>query len=443
MKKRVLFIAYYFPPMGGAPAQRTLNFIRYLPPEGYLPEVITGPGRSNDRWAPGDRSLLQGIPSNVSVFRIKENSEIEKGGIFSKFARWCLIESSFSKWWKDSAVSIGESLLKNGGFNLIYASMSPFQSSSIAASLSNRYGIPWVADLRDAWALDEIQLYPSYLHRKIELMKMYRVLKTASLVIMNTPQAKAALLNKFPDFISRNVACITNGFDSEGFKEQSIGEKGDRFRIVHTGSFFTDLGLEFRRKKLLYRALGGCDSGVDIATRSHLILLEAMERWSNNDPDISRKIEIVMVGNASKEERRIAGRTVALDNLCRFTGYVSREESLALVRSADLLFLAMHNLPEGRRSTSIPSKMYDYMASGRPILAAVPDGDARDWLKQCGTAFLCRPDDVGGMLNNIRKVYTAWQKGIQIVTVNKDFLKQFDRRVLTKRLAEEFDKLLG
>ncbi len=67
------------------------------------------------------------------------------------------------------------------------------------------------------------------------------------------------------------------------------------------------------------------------------------------------------------------------------------------MRSADLLFLPMHDLPAGRRAGLVPQKTYEYLAAGRPILAAVPDGDARDLLDASGVARLCRPADAAAM----------------------------------------------
>ena len=61
------------------------------------------------------------------------------------------------------------------------------------------------------------------------------------------------------------------------------------------------------------------------------------------------------------------------------------------MRSADLLFLPMHDLPPGRRAGLVPYKTYEYLAAERPILAAVPDGDARDILSRVSHATLCRP----------------------------------------------------
>ena len=82
------------------------------------------------------------------------------------------------------------------------------------------------------------------------------------------------------------------------------------------------------------------------------------------------------------------------------------------------------------------------MASGRPILAAVPDGDAKEFLTECGTALICRPDDCDGMVQNLKQVYESWGKGTELKKVNRDFLSRFERKYLTKLLAQEFNKVL-
>ena len=122
--------------------------------------------------------------------------------------------------------------------------------------------------------------------------------------------------------------------------------------------------------------------------------------------------------------------------LVRFTGYVPHHESVALVRRAQLLFLPMHDLPPGERSRIVPGKTYEYMASGRPILAAVPDGDARDFLEACGTALVVRPNDVRGMVQALDRAYDSWVAHEPVGEIDEDFLAQFDRRHLAGALAD-------
>jgi glycosyltransferase involved in cell wall biosynthesis len=432
MMTKILFIAYYFPPAGGAGVQRAEKFVQYLPSEGFLPVVLTGPTSPEHRWTPHDRSLLRSIPPNVQVHRVEGDVPTEGGKWQGRRERWLRFPSAFSKWWIQSATELGKRIASDE--SLILATMSPFESGEVAHRLSRHLGVPWVADLRDPWALDEMLVYPSQLHRRLETRQMGRLLSFAALIIMNTPESAAALKAAFPVLRHKPVLTITNGYDRADFAGTVVPRQDDKFRIVHSGYLHTDNGLELRSQRLA-RLLGGAQAGVDILTRSHTVLLEAVENWCARRPEILKNVELVFAGKASVEDEAAVGAS-KIGSLVRFLGYISHQASVDLVRTADLLFLPMHNLPVGWRCRIVPGKTYEYMASARPILAAVPDGDARDFLGACGTALLCRPDDVAGMAELLDRVYSAWMKKTPLPRSDESFVQQFERRRLTHCLAE-------
>ncbi|HEY7421082.1 MAG TPA: hypothetical protein VH541_03650, partial [Gaiellaceae bacterium] len=115
-------------------------------------------------------------------------------------------------------------------------------------------------------------------------------------------------------------------------------------------------------------------------------------------------------------------------------GYVSHVESIGLMRSADLLFLPMQKLPSGRRSSTVPGKTYEYLASGRPILGAVPPGDARDLLERLGHD-VCAPDDVEAMVESIAAA-VARHDSDSTRPLAQELVAEFERRVLARTLAE-------
>src|SRR5581483_8005410 len=106
----------------------------------------------------------------------------------------------------------------------------------------------WVAELQDLWALDEMWLYPSALHRLRDRARMRGTLRTAAAVVMNTREAAARLREAFPEFADRTVA-ISNGFDAGDFAEPPQARSEDTFLVVHTGSFHTDAGLRLRKTR--------------------------------------------------------------------------------------------------------------------------------------------------------------------------------------------------
>jgi glycosyltransferase involved in cell wall biosynthesis len=176
--------------------------------------------------------------------------------------------------------------------------------------------------------------------------------------------------------------------------------------------------------------------------RSPQFLLRSVEEFCAALPGVRDRLEIVFAGRALPEDRQLVDHS-SVGDLVRWIGQVSHAQSIELIRTADLLFLPMHNLPSGRRATTVQAKTYEYMAAGRPILAAVPEGDANDYLAKSGSALICRPDDVPGMRQNIQTAYFAWEKGRQIIHPELSFIAQFERKALTHLLAAQFKKILN
>ena len=349
---------------------------------------------------------------------------------------------AFARWWVNSIQVVCEKAIREEKPDIIFATMSPFDSAIAADALSRRHSIPWVADLRDPWALDEMRIYSSRIHRRLEEKRMYSALSGASAIIMNTPEATEVLLKRFPNLEKKIISTITNGYDEDDFLHDPPFRNDGKFRIVHSGYLHTDLGMDLRRRQGLRRLLGGSIHGVDILTRSHVFLLKAIEGWIAEAPSVKGEIELVFVGATTKGDELIA-RNGKMQEIVRFTGFLPHADNLTMVRTADLLFLPMHNLPPGRRATIVPGKTYEYMAAGKPILAAVPDGDARDFLEKAGTAYLCGPGDIDAMQEILKRAYRVYQEGKLEKTPNREFISQFERRLLTQKLAGVFNRVLG
>jgi glycosyltransferase involved in cell wall biosynthesis len=429
---RVLLIAYHFPPEGGAGVQRSAKLATYLPHFGWEPVVITRSQAPDNRWNPRDATLAMEVPADVSVRRARSVSPSFSSGLRGRRERWLRFESPFAKWWRESAVALGEENAE--GIQLIYASLSPWQSGEAAAQLSRRLGLPWVADLRDPWALDEMMVYPSRLHRRLECARMENVLSSADAIVMNTPEATRRLIETFPTLRGKHIATIPNGFDAEDFSMAAADRTDGKFRIVHTGYLHTALGRQLRRGRALRRLLGGAVPGVDIYTRSHVFLVQALERAFEADPSLRDVVTLQLAGVLSDSDLQ-AVRSDVVEVL----GYLSHAKTVALMRTADLLFLPMQNLPLGVRATIVPGKTYEYLASGRPILAAVPDGDARDLLAEAGSAYLCRPDDVEAMQRIVVDQVARWASGTHAPEPDPQVVERYERRRLTAHLASVLD----
>lgn len=432
---KVLLIAYHFPPTGGAGVQRPLKFARYLPQYGVTPIIITQGISGPRRWAPMDESLAGELDPGLAILRT--TVERPKTGFESVWcsARRCLgLVADPMVHWQREVMRLGDQAWAWDRFEVILATMSPFQSCFPAARIASKYSVPWVADLRDPWALDEFQVYPSRVYRAFERRRMARGLRTASLIIMNTPEAARRVRSAFPQLKSIPVTSLTNGYDAGDFGAPDPEFTSNKFTIVHTGHLHTEAGLHQQRHPLLYSLFGRTEPGVRLLGRSHYYLLQALERWQQTDPSIAAKVRLVLVGATTNADRELAARS-PVGLMVEFAGYTPHKDTVRWMQAADVLFLPMHSLPPGRRATIVPGKTYEYLASGRPILAAVPEGDARDFVTAAGTGFCCAPDDVRAMGDILRARFGDWGKSLQTDKVNQEFIARFERRRLTGELG--------
>jgi glycosyltransferase involved in cell wall biosynthesis len=439
--KNVLFIAYYFPPIGGGGIHRSINFVKYLPGFGYFPIVLTCSIPAEDRWAPRDDTLEKNLNINSIVLRISTPPPLPDTKIMRRLKKIFFLQDNFSKWWIRYAIKLGEEIIKENKIDVIYATMSPFQSSYVANYLSKKYNIPWVADLRDPWALDEMVLYPSLLHRRYDLFRMKVVLLGASAVIMNTQEAVESLKKHFFEFKNKHVLSITNGYDANDFNFNTDRKNINKFCIVHSGTLFSETGMQLKRRKTIYNVLGGANKNVNILGRSLVYLLKSLEEWIEECPEITNRLEVLLIGKLTPDDVAILeGRKCKNIFVC--TGYVSHEESVGYLKSANVLFLPMHGTTGGLRATTVPGKLYEYMASGRPILAAVPEGDAKDILMKSGLSYISPPDDNKLLLKGLKSIYNDWENNINRYNPNWDYISMYERKNLTKKLAEVFNTVI-
>ena len=326
----------------------------------------------------------------------------------------------------------------DGSEALVYSWSQPYACVEVGAALARHLRRPWVADLGDPWALDEVNPYPTGLHRRRDLARMHSLLTGAAAIVMSTPEAVARVRHAFPDFENKPVIASPVGFDGPDF-ESPLPERGDGiFRIVHTGYLHTEDGLRLRGQRRLRRALRGSYLPVDMLTRSHVYLLEAVEQVVNANPALDGKIEVHLVGALSEVDREYANRSPA----ARTHGFMPHDETLKMMRSADLLFLPMHDIPRGERAGLVPGKTYEYLATRRPILGAVPEGDARDLLVEAGNAQVCDPPDSACMARAITSEVERWRKGLPTGKPREEVVARYERRNQAQQIAELFDSVL-
>ena len=431
---RVLILARFFPPIGGAGVHRTLGSIRYLPEHGYEALVVTGPAPDapRNRWEPTDRGLLERVPAGAEIHRLPDTQPNQD---VSRFGRVLALRPPLVRWWIEESTRLGTRVGRDA--DVIIASCAPYETAFAAARVARELGLPWIADLEDPWALDEMRVPLSALHRSLDVRRMRRALASASAIVMAAPEAAVRVRQAMPELASRvTVTGIPIGFDSSEFEAAAPPAATDEvFRIVHTGSMHTDFGHDLRRTRARRRILGGSQPGLDVLTRSHVFLVEAIARLLREEPSLEGRIELQLAGDLTPGDRAVSERHPFVREL----GLQSYDDTVRLLRGADLLFLPMHNVPAGVRAGLIPYKTFDYLGAQRPVLAAVPDGDVRDMLSPLPNVMVVRPDDVDAMTAALRQRVTAKRAAAGGREPNVAAPAAYERRRSVAQIADVLD----
>lgn len=435
--RRIIIIAFYFPPIGGAGAQRPTKFAKYLIELGWEVVVITPEiAERNSRWEPKDLSFeidLEGEDGNFSVVRVANSTPSRK-----------LLSIDWVENWALSAGQAALNLLKKRTFDAVLITMSPFSLVRAADVIRKETEAKILLDFRDPWAFDGWQPQKTYFHWWHQFREMKKAVFLADGVIANTVEAGSLIKKQFRDFDKNKLVVIENGYDPEDFSNlpnlSYSTTATDTFTLRFTGSLTTDTlshneGLRGRLKSLLAYT----PEKIENSGRTLIHLLKAINLLISRDDPIGKLIRIECFGVDTEADRQSV-RDAGLDEIVSFKGYLQHSESVKLIRSADGLFLPLHGLAPGNRSRITPGKTYEYLATGRPILGCLPQGDARDLIERYSfgsTADPCNPDQIALALKKIVNI----QKEDSDENKLDDWISKYDRRNLTLRLVDFIDRL--
>lgn len=442
--KKVLIVAYYFPPLGWSGVQRTLKFVKYLRSFGWEPIVVTV---GETKFSVFDDTLLNEIPEGIEVVKIDDvkfkgitdtmkealksyvntsfdfisnddlvkeyENEIEKK--FCELRDLLLLPDGNAIWANNVIKEINRSV-KLKDIDVVYTTSAPYSSHLVGLHIKNIYNIPWVADFRDEWINNPYCDYDEDgIKFKIENAMEESVVANCNKIITTTPQASENFIKRY-DLNDKSVVTITNGYDENDFKyiRKSQG-KNSKFTIIHNGSCYLN--------------------------RSPKTFFKAVRNLIENNMIDSKKIKIVFIGSNDKEVMEISKKEICKYDIVCETGYLSHEESLNLTMNADLLLL-IGGIIEKQKSV-FPGKVFEYLRMQKSILAISPHGSViEELLEETNSGKSFQETDIIGMENFINEKYNIWDQNIDKVMPNIERIKQYERKVLTSKLVEVFEKLL-
>lgn len=402
--KKVLMIAYYFPPIAGAAAVRTLKFAKYLSQFGWKPVILTV--RNPDRFAVKlDRNDMGDELGEERIFRSYSIplGWICKIGRLGINYKWFFTPDPFITW-LPSAFYLGKEIVTDENIDLIYALCPPATGLLVSALLKRVAKNPLVVEYQDLWIGNPFTSYPTRIHYNLEKKMEEQVLKYCDAIVTTTNCQKEELLNVYPFLEKTSVHIVTNGFDPKDFSDVKP-IKYDKFTIVHTGTIY---GPRVDHFKIFLKAL-------------HRLLQRT------EVPDF----QIVLVGSLKRGRKFI--HELGLTSRVILLGQKSHAESVQFALGADALLL----IP-GSPSV-VPIKLPEYLAAGKFILnISDPSGETARIIDQANAGITVKPDifSVQKLLHEILILKT------RKIKKNTEALKQFSDVELAKKLASIFDLVL-
>ena len=451
--KNVLIISYYFPPAGGPGVQRVAKHVKYLRESGYNPIVITAAPSDyagcSELAAPPDESLLQDIPAGTEIHRVRSRQPFRLFALLRRLRLEILREFLFvpdsALTWILPVIMEARRIAAGQPVDLIYTSVKPHSVALAGRILKRLLGKPWVLDFRDPWTRYFLATFPTRLHYQVERILERSVLRHADHVITATRGAREQLLMVCRSLSKDKVTAIPNGYDAEDYSGPPCGgNAAGIFTLVYAGVFCggpgagagPDPGPIASCWRRVRRRLSYQPRGFDRLAHSPKFLLDALKELFAEQPERAGKIRLVHAGPDSKAHQAYA-KELGLPPIIEAKGYVAHSEAVRLMEQGDALFLSLADSPAGEPNDCVPQKVYEYMGARKPVLALVPEGDAADILRRAGTGVLCPPRDVPA----IKQAVIALLEHTVPVRPDEAFIRGFERRRLTGRLAAVFDRL--
>ena len=425
--KRVLIITYYWPPSGGSGVQRWLKMSKYLPEYGWQPVVYTAEGAE---YPVEDPSLEKDVRPEVEVIRqpitepysfykkflgMKKEQKVKAGfiddtghkqGWKERLSIW--IRGNFfipdaRCWWVKPSVKYLKSYLKEHPVDAIISTGPPHSMHLIAMQLKEALGIPWIADFRDPWT--EIDYYSKlrltrWADRKHHRLE-HEVLTKADKVVTVSPNWACRL----EALGAPKADVVYNGFD-----ESDLGQTGnpfvsDKFTLTYLGVLF-----KVRNPECLWQALG------------ELVA---------EDIRFAEKLQVKLIGQVDKEVTQTITRNGLKDHVV-LSPYIPHNQVADALHQSSVLLLPLMSNDESDTLGLIPAKVFEYMASGRPILCIGPtNGDTAKILTETNSGVTVGFEDISRMKTVVKDLFTKHLES-GLLSNDNPAIKEYSRRNQTE-----------
>jgi hypothetical protein len=315
--------------------------------------------------------------------------------------------------WSIPAIVAGFRVLKEDSVDAIFSTGRPWTSHVIGVALKRLTGIPLVVDFRDPWTTNPFRLQYSPLRSRAEEYLETKVIKAADRVVANTHELADEFKSRYPNQPSKKFLSILNGFDPDDFAQAHVEANPQFvFTIVHTGFLY--------------------------GKRDPKTFLDALRTVVDETRIPRSKLRVVFVGTVDVSYNLSDYvHHLGLQDIVSLLPQVSYQESLKYLQKADATLL----LQPGT-TTQVPSKLFDYIGAGKPILAISPrDGATYNLVANEKLGELAEPEAIEQIASSLERLYSRWKTGQVTLSLSPVIQDKFNVRHLTKTLASELQSL--
>jgi len=432
MSLNVLLVNYTFPPVGGVNVLRVASLARYLPAHDIRVDVLT---TRNPSSVGTDPSLLNDIPPEVTVHRtitldlpfgvkktIKRlltgskppteqapnDAPAGKPNPLQRIVQDALLPDP-QVTWVPILTRAAHRIVRERKIDLVLISCAPFSTLRLAETLRKQFPrLPIVLDFRDEWlstTFDVASFNFSRTERALafSIQAEARAVASATSVVSVTEAACREIRSRYPQEPEQKFQYIPNGFDATRLspaRSAAASRKDSRIVIAYVGSVY--------------------------ASTEPTKLVEALKSLPEN---VRSRFLIRFIGHI--EEPRYRAALLELGDMVELQVYLPQREALAAMNEADYVLLITHD------RLNVSAKFYDYIGSGKPILACVhPDGDVRRLLEQLHAGWWADSQDVASMRRLFQEAADRGNPPFADFHPDATGIAAYERSVIAARYAE-------
>jgi glycosyltransferase involved in cell wall biosynthesis len=365
----LLIVSYHFAPSPLVGAKRFSFLTREFTRMGFEVHVIANE-IGDSAYGREDHSL----PAHGPVHRVANPLELPRKGkglgarIVNALSRRLLAAVGMDFFWAGAAtrkaLEVVSKLPLESRHGLVIATSPPHAAMMAGGRIARRLGWPLILDYRDPWsAYDWPAWHRGALTQWLATHIERRLVRQSAARVLNTPSMLEWYLREFPFANDAESVAIPNGFDA--VEKLSAPDAAGALRILHAGEIY--------------------------GSRSLVPLLQAIKQVSARHPE--RAIRLTNYGPLPAHEK-LKIRAAGLEEFAEERPRVPFQELRVELQRAHLLLAVVSE----HMTYSTPYKVYDYMASGRPILGLAPrDAALHDLLEESGAGECAEPQDIAGI----------------------------------------------